>query len=67
MWKGAKTVKLELHGEFKNKKHMRFDGEVGEATHSWLFNMNKYFQFYEHNHSLKARLEIYQLHGKTIL
>jgi len=67
MWKGAKRGKLELHGEFKKIKLLSFHGEVEEETHSWLFNLNKDFQIYEHDDNLKACLEIYQLQGKRIL
>ena len=34
---------------------------------AWLLNMNKYFQVYEYNNNLKARLAIYQLREKSTL
>jgi hypothetical protein len=44
-----------------------FDGEQEEAAEAWLINMNKYFQLYEYDHNLKARLAIFQLQGKATL
>lgn len=38
-----------------------------EAAEAWLINMNKYFQLYEYDHNLKARLAIFQLQGKDTL
>ena len=34
---------------------------------AWLINMNKYFQVYEYNRNLKARLAIYKLREKATL
>jgi len=58
---------MELQGEFRKIKPPHFDGQHEEAAHAWLINMNKYFQLYEHDHNLKARLAIFQLQGKATL
>lgn len=43
------------------------DGESEEFVEAWMVNINKYFQMYEYNDNLKARLIIYQLQGKVTL
>eukprot|EP00253_Pinus_taeda_P030332 PITA_30332 len=48
-------------------KPPHFDGEQEEAAEAWVINMNKYFQLYEYDHNLKARLAIFQLQGKATL
>eukprot|EP00253_Pinus_taeda_P031463 PITA_31463 len=58
---------MELQGEFRKIKPPHFDGEQEEAAEAWLINMNKYFQLYEYDHNLKARLAIFQLQGKATL
>lgn len=62
-----KRKKVELQGEFQKIKPPLFNGEQEEVTEAWLINMNKYFQLYEYNHNLKARLAIFQLQGKSTL
>ena len=54
--KRAKRHKIELQGEFNKIKHLTFDGESKEVVEAWLINMNKYFQIYEYDHNMKARL-----------
>lgn len=56
-----------MQGEFRKIKPPHFDGEQEEAAEAWLINMNKYFQLYEYDHNLKARLAIFQLQGKATL
>ena len=56
---------MELQGEFRKIKPPTFDGEAKEVTEAWLINMKKYFQVYEYNSNLKARLAIYQLREKA--
>eukprot|EP00253_Pinus_taeda_P009062 PITA_09062 len=63
----SKRQRVELQGEFRKIKPPHFDGEQEEATEAWLINMNKYFQLYEYDHNLKARLAIFQLQGKATL
>lgn len=63
----SKRQKVELQGEFRKIKPPHFDGEQEEAAEAWLINMNKYFQLYEYDHNLKARLAIFQLQGKATL
>eukprot|EP00253_Pinus_taeda_P026738 PITA_26738 len=63
----SKRQRVELQGEFRKIKPPHFDGEQEKAAEAWLINMNKYFQFYEYNHNLKARLAIFQLQGKATL
>eukprot|EP00253_Pinus_taeda_P015634 PITA_15634 len=63
----SKKQRVELQGEFRKIKPPHFDGEQEEAAEAWLINMNKYFQLYEYNHNLKARLAIFQLQGKATL
>eukprot|EP00253_Pinus_taeda_P017012 PITA_17012 len=58
---------MELQGEFRKIKPPHFDGEQEEVTEAWLINMNKYFQLYDYDHNLKARLTIFQLQGKATL
>lgn len=58
---------MELQGEFRKIKPPHFDGEQEEAEKAWLINMNKYFQLYEYDDNLKARLAIFQLQGKATL
>eukprot|EP00253_Pinus_taeda_P015852 PITA_15852 len=58
---------MELQGEFRKIKPPHFDGEQEEVAKAWLINMNKYFQLYEYDHNLKARLAIFQLQGKATL
>eukprot|EP00253_Pinus_taeda_P001681 PITA_01681 len=58
---------MELHGEFRKIKPPHFDVESEEAAEAWLINMNKYFQVYEYDHHLKARLAIFQLQAKATL
>eukprot|EP00253_Pinus_taeda_P018771 PITA_18771 len=53
--------------EFRKIKPPHFDREQEEAAEAWLINMNKYFQLYEYDHYLKARLAIFQLQGKATL
>eukprot|EP00253_Pinus_taeda_P027714 PITA_27714 len=48
-------------------KPPHFDREQEEAAEAWLINMNKYFQLYEYDHNLKARLAIFQLQRKATL
>ena len=66
-WNTSKKQKLELHGEFRKIKPPTFDGEKEEMAEAWLINMNKYFQVYEYDSGLKARLAIYQLKDKATL
>eukprot|EP00253_Pinus_taeda_P033189 PITA_33189 len=63
----SKRQRIELQGEFRKIKPPHFDGEQEEAAEAWLINMNKYFQLYEYDHNLKARLAIFQLQGKATL
>eukprot|EP00253_Pinus_taeda_P021183 PITA_21183 len=63
----SKRQRVELQGEFRKIKPPHFDGEQEEAAEAWLINMNKYFQLYEYDHNLKARLAIFQLQGKATL
>eukprot|EP00253_Pinus_taeda_P035458 PITA_35458 len=63
----SKRQRMELQGEFCKIKPPDFDREQEEAAEAWLINMNKYFQLYEYNHNLKARLAIFQLQGKATL
>eukprot|EP00253_Pinus_taeda_P031271 PITA_31271 len=63
----SKRQRVELQGEFRKIKPPYFDGEQEEAAEAWLINMNKYFQLYEYDHNLKARLAIFQLQGKATL
>ena len=58
---------MELQGEFRKIKPPLFDGEQEEAAEAWLININKYFQLYEYDQNLKARLAIFQLQGKATL
>eukprot|EP00253_Pinus_taeda_P015903 PITA_15903 len=63
----SKRQRMELQGEFHKIKPPHFDEEHEEAAEAWLINMNKYFQLYEYDHNLKARLAIFQLQGKATL
>eukprot|EP00253_Pinus_taeda_P011891 PITA_11891 len=63
----SKRQKVELQGEFRKIKRPHFDGEQEEAAEAWIINMNKYFQLYEYDNNLKARLAIFQLQGKATL
>eukprot|EP00253_Pinus_taeda_P017906 PITA_17906 len=63
----SKRKRVELQGEFRKIKPPYFDGEQEEAPEALLINMNKYFQLYEYDHNLKARLAIFQLQGKATL
>eukprot|EP00253_Pinus_taeda_P009984 PITA_09984 len=63
----SKRQRVELQGEFRKIKPLHFDGEQEEAAEAWMINMNKYFQLYEYDHNLKARLAIFQLQGKATL
>ena len=65
--KAGKRQKVELHGEFRKIKPPTFDGEKEELAEAWLINMNKYFQVYDYDSGLKARLAIYQLKDKATL
>eukprot|EP00253_Pinus_taeda_P001834 PITA_01834 len=58
---------MELQGEFQKIKPPHFDGEQEEAAEAWLIKINKYFQLYEYDQNLKARLAIFQLQGKATL
>eukprot|EP00253_Pinus_taeda_P030099 PITA_30099 len=62
-----KRQRVELQGEVRKIKPPHFDGEQEEVAEAWLINMNKYFQLYEYDHNLKARLAIFQLQGKATL
>ena len=59
--------KRELQGEFRKIKPPSYDGEKEEDAEAWLLNMIKYFQVYEYESNLKARLVVYQLQGKATL
>eukprot|EP00253_Pinus_taeda_P034889 PITA_34889 len=63
----SKRQKMELQGEFRKIKPPLFDGEQEEAAEAWLININEYFQLYEYDQNLKARLAIFQLQGKATL
>eukprot|EP00253_Pinus_taeda_P031671 PITA_31671 len=63
----SKRQRVELQGEFRKIKPPHFDGEQEEAAEAWIINMNKYFQLYEYDNNLKARLAIFQLQGKATL
>eukprot|EP00253_Pinus_taeda_P002762 PITA_02762 len=63
----SKRQRIELQGEFRKIKPPYFDKEQEEVAEAWLINMNKYFQLYEYDHNLKARLAIFQLQGKATL
>eukprot|EP00253_Pinus_taeda_P028065 PITA_28065 len=63
----SKRQRVELQGEFCKIKPPHFDGEQEGAAEAWIINMNKYFQLYEYDHNLKARLAIFQLQGKATL
>eukprot|EP00253_Pinus_taeda_P020750 PITA_20750 len=63
----SKRQRMELQGEFRKIKPPHFDGESEEAAEAWLINMNKYFQVYEYDHHLQARLAIFQLQAKATL
>jgi len=58
---------MELQGEFKKIKPPNYNSEMEEAAEAWLINMNKYFQIYEYDENLRAKLAIYQLQGKATL
>jgi len=62
-----KKERIRLQGEFKKIKPPTFDGEVEEDAEDWMINMNKYFQTYVYEDSLKARLAIYHVQGKATL
>lgn len=62
-----KKPKLKLQGGFRKIKCPTFDGEVEEVVEPWIMNMNKYFQVYEYDNNLKAKLNIYQHYGKATL
>eukprot|EP00253_Pinus_taeda_P011685 PITA_11685 len=62
-----KRPRMELQGEFRKIKPPHFDGESKGAAEAWLINMNKYFQVYEYDRHLKARLDIFQLQAKATL
>ena len=51
----------------KKIKPPSYDGEKEEDAEAWLLNMIKYFQIYEYESNLKARLAVYQLQGKATL
>ena len=59
--------KKELQGEFLKIKPPSYDGEKEEDAEALLLNMIKYFQVYEYEINLKAKLAIYQLQGKATL
>lgn len=63
----SKRQRVELQGEFRKIKPPHYDGEQEEAAEAWLINMKKYFQLYEYDHNLRARLAIFQLQGKATL
>eukprot|EP00253_Pinus_taeda_P027426 PITA_27426 len=63
----SKRQRVELQREFRKIKPPHFDGEQEEVAEAWLISMNKYFQLYEYDHNLKARLAIFQLQGKATL
>ena len=63
----SEEIESRAHGEFQKIKPPMFDGVEEEVAESWLINMNKYFQVYEYNSNLKARLAIYQLRDKATL
>lgn len=65
--KKAMKQKVELQGEFKKMKPPSYDGEAEGEGKYWFVNMKKYFQVYEYDENLKARLAIYQLQGKATL
>lgn len=58
---------MELQGEFRKIKPITFNGENEEDAEAWLFNMTKYFQVYEYENNINAKLIIYQLQGKDAL
>ena len=58
---------MELQGELWKIKPSTFDGEKEEDVEAWLLNMTKYFQVYEYDSNLKAKLSIYQLQGRASL
>jgi len=55
----SKRQRVELQGEFRKIKPPHFDRKKEEAAEAWLINMNKYFQLYEYDNNLKARLPIF--------
>jgi len=59
--KMAKKLNLELQGKFRKIKCPFFNGDAKEATEAWIINVNKYYQVYEYDNHLKARLSISQL------
>ena len=59
--------KKELQCEFGKIKPPSYNGEKEEDVETWLLNMIKYFQVYEYERNLRARLAIYQLQGKANL
>ena len=63
----SSDLKKELQGEFLKIKPPSYDGEKEEDAEAWLLNMIKYFQVYEYESNLKARLAVYQLQGKATL
>lgn len=57
--KGFKRHKTKLQGEFENIKPPIYNGEAKEVTEALLININEYFQIYEYEDNLKARLAIH--------
>ena len=57
----------ELQCEFQKIKPPSYDREKEEDVEAWLLSMTDYFQFYEYESNLRARLVIYQLQGKATL
>lgn len=57
---------MELQRESIKIKPLIIDSEKEEDVEAWLLNMTKYFQVYEYESNLKARLAIYKLQGKDI-
>ena len=58
-----------LKGEFNKIELPIFDGEVNprEEVEAWLLGMSKYFQVYDYSSNMKAKVEIYNLNGKSFI
>lgn len=63
----TKKHKIKLYGVFNKIKPPTIDNEVEEVVEPWAINMNKYFQIYEYDDNLKARLRACQLQNKSIV
>ena len=53
--------------EFKKSKPPTFDGKIkiGQMAEAWLLGINKYFQVQDYSGNMKARVSIFNLHGRA--